>query len=658
VGSSLHHRPAIRSAMAVTSVAALDLTLITAALPVIVGDLGGHADATSVISAHLVASAVAVAAVGPVSDVVGRRRLTVASLAVLGLALVATALAPTLATLLLARAAAGLGSGALLTLAQASVADGIPSRDRGRAQGSVVAVVGIATAAGPALGGLLVGLVGWRGAFLLQLPLILVAALTFRRMSASRTRAGGDRQLDVRSVLLLVAALIGLVGGLQLTVTGRLHAALAVTWLGLGAAAGVAFVRVQRHHADPLVRLQTLSDRSVRVAVAVGGLTNGSLYLLVVLLPLQLQGPIGLDPARAGIAQLPLLTAFVVASATVGRRLSATGRTGRLVMHGGIGLTVGFAITTAAALLTDVEVPVALATAVLLAGAAVAGAGAGTMYPTLLIGAQNVASAGDLGAVTGLLALGRQLGALLALAGAGIALATSMSSAYVLASSLGLGLAMVATVAARHLPDRPLLTVLSGDASRDGDGGYRTVGVIDLATVGTIGSLLPAGRLVLARADLIDGSRRDAVTFDGSDVYWIDATEVEFGAPPDTADPLVAGRWLARALERSGDQVRQLLVDAGHDVRPIGLTGGPTGGRAALLATLLLSLHEQAHGPVTEAWPVLVGDRDDVWGRPQTVATMLSVLVHRHGSTGAALEALGIAELDRQALISRLFARA
>lgn len=655
MATSSPFRPTVHAAIAVTSIAALDLTVITAALPVIVREVGAESDAATVVAAHLATSAIAVAAVGPVSDVVGRHRLTIGSLAVLSSGLLATALAPSLVFLLLARALAGVGSGALLTLAQARVAAEIPSRDRGRAQGHVIAAAGIATAAGPAFGGVLVSLVGWRGTFLLQLPLVAVALLTLTRTRGVDGSVGEGGRLDPRALLLLVTALTGVIGGLQLTVTERVPIPLGVLIMGSGVTAGAAFTRGQRHATAPLVHLTALVDRSVQVAFAIGAATNGALYLLVVLLPLLLQGPLGLTPALAGVAQLPLLTAFVLTAAIVGRRLSKVGQVGRLAFLGGLALTFGFGMTTAAAALTSTATPITAVTALLLVGAALAGAGTGAIYPTLLIAAQNVTATQHLGAVTGLLAFGRQIGALLSLAIAGVYFARAPSSSYLLVSMVGLGFAVVTTAIAQHLPDKQLATRLPDDTEAVRRARTDRPAVIDITAIGGLGRLLPAGRLLIA-APPGPRQRHDTTSrCTGTPPGWIDVSRIELATPPDTADPVTAGIWLARAVERSGPELAALLAAPDLVVRPIGLTGGRTGGRAALLGVLLVGLQEASVEALTDAWPQLSGHRPDIWGHRATIDTMLRSLITRHGSIGGAIDAFGLDPGARHALAVALF---
>ncbi len=130
--------------------AAVDQTILASALPAIVASLGGFADLSWVVVAYLLAATVAAPLYGSIGDRFGRRRTLLAALAVFTLASLGCALAPTLLTLILARAVQGLGGGGLMTLSQALISENVPPRQRAQFQGYFAGVFAASSTLGPA----------------------------------------------------------------------------------------------------------------------------------------------------------------------------------------------------------------------------------------------------------------------------------------------------------------------------------------------------------------------------------------------------------------------------------------------------------------------------------------------------------------------------
>ena len=141
--------------------AALDQTIVAPALPAIARDLGEFNAISWLVTAYLLSSTAVTPIFGKLSDLYGRRRLLLAGLAIFIAGSIACALAPSMVTLIMARALQGIGGGALMTLPNAIIGDVVPPRERGRYQGFFASVYALSSVAGPVLGGLFTERLSW-----------------------------------------------------------------------------------------------------------------------------------------------------------------------------------------------------------------------------------------------------------------------------------------------------------------------------------------------------------------------------------------------------------------------------------------------------------------------------------------------------------------
>src|SRR4030088_170440 len=157
--------------MLVMLLAALDQTIVSTALPTIVGDLGGASHLSWVVTAYLLAETVSTALIGKFGDMYGRKRMFLLSVIVFLAGSFFCGFANSMLWLIAFRAVQGLGAGGLLVTASALIADVIPLRERGRYQGALGSVFGVVTVIGPLLGGLFVDHLSWRWAFYVNIPI-------------------------------------------------------------------------------------------------------------------------------------------------------------------------------------------------------------------------------------------------------------------------------------------------------------------------------------------------------------------------------------------------------------------------------------------------------------------------------------------------------
>ena len=398
------HSPTARWALA-----SLSLSMLLSALGTSIANVGLPTLALAfdapfqqvqwVVLAYLLAITTLIVSAGRLGDMVGRRRLLLAWIALFKLASVLCGMAPTLGLLVAARALQGLGAAVMMALTMAFVAQTVPKDQTGSAMGLLGTMSAIGTALGPSLGGVLIAAVGWQALFFINLPLgVLALFLAYRTLPVDGPKA--ERVgFDYAGTLLLALSL----GAYALAMTlGRGSFGLLNAVLLLAAVLGAGlFVRVQKRAAFPLVHLDMFRDASLRAGLAMGTLVSTVMMATLVVGPFYLARALGLDAAMVGL----VLAAGPVAAALTGvpaGRLADRFGAPRMTA---VGLTVATLGCTALALLpTACGIPGYIGPMVLV-----------TVGYALFQTANNTAVMADVradqrGVVSGLLNLSRNLG--------------------------------------------------------------------------------------------------------------------------------------------------------------------------------------------------------------------------------------------------------
>ena len=382
--------------------AALDQTIVATALPTIVGELGGIAHISWVVTAYLVSSTASVPLYGKVSDLYGRRAVFQFAIVTFLVGSAAAGLAQNMTQLVLARAVQGIGGGGLLATAMTIVGDVVSPRERGRYQGYIGAVFAFASVVGPLVGGFFVDQLTWRWIFLVNLPIGVVALfvtsivlrLPFRRQ---------PHRVDYLGAALLVGAVVSLLlvavwGGTTYPWTSGPILGLAATGLILG----VLFLVQERRAEEPIIPPRLFRDRTVAVASAVMFLVAASLFGTIVFLPLYLQAVLGASATRSGLQLLPLMMGIVLMAVVSGRIISRTGRYRSWPVVGMAFCTVGVFLLSRMDPSTD---PLFTSAAM-----AVMGLGVGMVMQVLVLAIQNAVEQRDLGAGTSVANFFRSIG--------------------------------------------------------------------------------------------------------------------------------------------------------------------------------------------------------------------------------------------------------
>jgi EmrB/QacA subfamily drug resistance transporter len=311
------HRPlTVVALMLSVFMAAMEFTVVSTAMPTVVGDLGGVDRYAWVFASYVLASTVGMPLYGKLADLYGRKPVMLCGIGMFLIGSVACGQASLMNVLIAARAVQGLGAGAMQSMALTIVGDMFTVHERSRMQGVLGAVWGVAGLVGPLLGGLIVKLLSWRWVFYVNVPFGVASALLLVLVLHERIERASRVRLDWPGALLLGGAVAVLLVG------PRVSLALA---LPAGALLVVRFVFVERRAPEPLLPLELFSIRAFAVASAVGGLIGGALMSTLTFVPLFVQGVSSGTPTQAGAAIAPMAIGWPIASAIGGRLIPRLG---------------------------------------------------------------------------------------------------------------------------------------------------------------------------------------------------------------------------------------------------------------------------------------------------------------------------------------------
>ncbi len=329
-----------------SGMAALDATVVGIALPSIGRDFHVGVDAMQwVVDAYTLALAGLLLLGGTLGDSYGRRRMFMAGTIWFAVASLCCGLAPDAPFLITARALQGVGGALLIPGSLAILQSSFVPDDRSKAIGAWSGLGGIATAAGPFLGGWLIGAVSWRLVFFINLPLaVVVLAIAARHVPESRA-PGPAPKPDVRGAVCISGALAGITYGLiGASPAGWAAAAVLVPLLAGLALLGL-FILVEAREAEPMLPLSVFRSRQFSAANAVTFVVYAALGGAMFLVPVVLQEVRGYSPLQSGMALLPVTFIMLALSsrsgalaARIGPRLQMT--VGPLVIAVGLLLFV------------------------------------------------------------------------------------------------------------------------------------------------------------------------------------------------------------------------------------------------------------------------------------------------------------------------------
>ena len=389
--------------------AALDQTIVSTALPTIVGDLGGLDHLSWVVTSYLLATTASTPLYGKLGDMYGRKPVFLAAILIFLAGSLLSGLSQSMGQLIGFRALQGLGAGGLMVGAQAIIAEIVPPRDRGRYMGLIGSVFAVASVAGPLLGGFFVEAISWRWVFYVNMPIGVIAVLVvvFRLHLHVPTQR---HQIDYLGAALLTAGVSALI--LVTTWGGNEYhwdSPVIVVARVVGSVLLAIFLRVETRAAEPIIPLKLFRSRVFSVASSIGFVIGLAMFGAIIFIPLFLQLVYGVSPTSSGLRMLPLMAGLLDGQrSSPGRAISRIGRYKVFPI-------VGTAVTTLGLFLLsrlEVETRRGWRAVYML----VVGVGIGLVMQVLVLVVQNDAPPRDIGVATSTATFFRWMGGSLGVA--------------------------------------------------------------------------------------------------------------------------------------------------------------------------------------------------------------------------------------------------
>jgi EmrB/QacA subfamily drug resistance transporter len=385
--------------------AILSSTVVTNALPRIIGDLGGGQSAyTWVVTSSLLAVTASTPLWGKLADLFSKKSLVQSALVLYVLGSLVAGFAPDPATLIAARVIQGLGGGGLSALGQVVLAAMISPRERGRYSGYLGATFAVATVGGPLLGGVITDTsrLGWRWCLFVGVPFAVIALIVLQRtLDLPLTKR--HVKVDWVGALLVTAAVCTLL--IWVTFADDKYAWLSwqtFTLLGAALALTLGFLYVETKVSEPVIPLRLFRNPTIALASVASLFVGVALFAGTVFFSQYFQLARGASPTMSGVMTVPLIGGLFVSSTVSGRVITGTGRWKGWLLAGGILLTTGLALLG----MLRHDTPYLYVAGCM----ALVGLGVGTTLQNLVLCTQNQVSTGDLGVASSTVTFFRSLG--------------------------------------------------------------------------------------------------------------------------------------------------------------------------------------------------------------------------------------------------------
>ncbi len=383
--------------------AALDQTIVSTSVSKIVSEFGDLAHLSWVFTSYMLASTITVPLYGKLSDIYGRRWFFIIGIVIFLVASALCGMSQDMFQLILFRGLQGVGGGAIMVNAFASIGDIFPPAERGKWQGLIGGVFGLSSVIGPLLGGWLTDAINWRWIFYINIPLGIVAALviafTFPKKPAPETKP----IIDYLGALLLAATLVPFL--LALVWGGHEYAwnSVEIISMLLGSVVALGLFIVTEYFAkNPILPLSLFKSRAFVVSVLCAFLSAMGMFGAILYIPLFAQGVVGFSATSSGLVLTPMMLGLVVCSALSGQAISRTGKYKAIAVSGMAVAILGMFLFSQ---MTPQTSPAAL-----ILNMVVMGIGLGLTMPVFNLIVQNAFEHDKLGVVTAATQLFRSVG--------------------------------------------------------------------------------------------------------------------------------------------------------------------------------------------------------------------------------------------------------
>ena len=395
------HGVAVSGVMLVIFLFAIDGTVVGAAMPTIVGKLGGLELYSWVFSTYMLTSALSTPLFGNLSDLYGRRRLILIGIGLFTLGSALCGAAQTMEQLVIFRAIQGVGGGAIYALSFILIGFLFPPEERAKMQALISGIWGIASILGPLAGGIITQYWNWRWIFFLNLPICLAAALLIG-FGVTEMETGRRRRPDLKGAAALLLGLFLLFYALERGQRSSFALDSTVAVLLLSAFAALAlFYRIERRSPDPILPPGLFRLRFFRICLGVSWLASMGMFGVISYLPLYVQGALGGGASRAGLSLLLASLGWTAGSFIAGPGMNRLGY--RAVSIAGMLLmALGYA--------SFVGAGDHLGLAALLSIGCLVGVGMGMVSIASMVAAQNGVALNQLGVATSTVMLSRMFG--------------------------------------------------------------------------------------------------------------------------------------------------------------------------------------------------------------------------------------------------------
>ncbi|MFC3883372.1 MDR family MFS transporter [Bacillus songklensis] len=388
--------------MAAMLFAALNQTIVGTALPRIIAELGGIEYFSWVFTIFMLASSITAVLVGKLSDIYGRKPFILTGIAVFSVGSLMAGFSNGMIELIIYRGVQGLGGGLIMSTAFTAVADLFSPRERGRWQGLMGSVFGLASVFGPTLGGWIVDNADWHWVFWVFLPFGVLAFILILTLFPSVEKKPGEK-VDYSGSLFLTTTIVPLL--LAFSWAGSKYDWSSSQIIGLFAAAVVSliiFILIERKAKSPVLPLHLFKNNVFTLSNLIGFIMGAGMFGAAMYIPFFIQGVIGRSATSSGLIMMPMTLSMVAASTLGGQFITKTGKykalaiTGLLIMAGGM-FSLSF---------MDVN---SSATVVILNNILI-GTGLGMSFPVFTLTIQNAVDHRYLGVATASAQLFRQIG--------------------------------------------------------------------------------------------------------------------------------------------------------------------------------------------------------------------------------------------------------